>query len=123
MVVHLSCSPPMYVFKSTVSILLGLPDSTITFDWAQFRFRVGGQGAPAGLGARTQGWAGGLLSSTKVVYNPEGPHAAVHPCFQRLAHQLSVALGRLHGGLLGRKVQHRVQLLKVMIQVKVSWRP
>lgn len=121
--VQLSRSLPVRVLKSTVSVLLRLPDSPVTFDLAQFRLRVWGQGAPRGLRARSQGWAGGLLCGTKVVYNPKGPHRAIHPCFKGLAHQLSVALGRLHGRLLGGKLQHGVQLLKVVIQVNVSRRP
>lgn len=115
-------SLPVYVVKSTVSPLLGLPDPPITFDWAQFRLGVWGQGAPGGFGARSQCWAGGSLCGAQVAHNPEGPHVAVHPSFEGLTHKLGVALSLLHGGLLGRQPQHGAQLLETLLQVLVPWR-
>lgn len=113
---------PACVFEPTVSPLQGLPDPPITFDWAQFRFGVRGQRAPGCLGARSHGWARGSLSGAHVACNPEGPYAAVHPCFKRLTHQLGFTLGLLHGGLLGRQLQHRAQLLEALLQVQVTRR-
>lgn len=113
---------PVYVLKSTVSPLFGLPDPPIAFDWGQFRLGVWGQRAPGGLGARSHGWARGSLCGAHVACNPEGPYAAVHPLIKGLTHQLGFTLGLLHGRLLGRQLQHRVQLLEVLLQVKITWR-
>lgn len=120
--VQLSLSLPAYVLEFTVSPLLGLPDPPITFDWAQFRLGVWGQRAPGGLGARSHGWARRSLCGAQVACYPEGPYAAVHPRFQRLTHQLGFTLGLLHGGVLGRQLQHGAQLLEALLQVQVTWR-
>lgn len=109
-------------WKFTVSPLLGLPDPPITLDWAQFRLGVWWQRAPGGLGARSHSWARWSLCDTHVACYPEVPYAAVHPCFQRLTHQLGFPLGLLHGGLLGRQLQYGAQLLEALLQVQVTRR-
>lgn len=101
--------------------LLGLPDTSIAFDRAQFRLGVWGQGAPGGLGAKTQSWAGGSLRGAHVPCDPEHPHAAVHPLLERLAQQLGVTVRLLHGGLLRGQLQHGAELLHALLQVQVTW--
>lgn len=104
------------------SPLLGLPDTSVTFDRAQFRLGVWGQGAPGGFRAKYQSWAGGRLCGAHVACDPERPNAAVHPLLQRLVHQLGFAARLLHGRLLRRQLQHGAELLHALLQVQVAWR-
>lgn len=120
--VQLAVSLPVYVLKSTVSPLLGLPDPSIAFDWAQFRFGVWGQGAPGRFGAKSHCRAEGSLFGAQVIRNPESPYTHVHPRFKGMTHELGVMLGLLHGRVLGRELQDATELLETLLQIQVSWR-
>lgn len=122
MQLQLTLSLPIYVFKSTVSPLLGLPDPSVAFDWAQFGLGVWGQGAPGSFGAKSQCGAGRSMFGAQVARNPEGPYTAVHPRFKGLTHELGVMLRLLHGRVLGRELEDTTELLETLLQVQVPWR-
>lgn len=105
-----------------VSPLSGLPNPPINFYWAQFGLGVWGKRTPGCLATKSHSWARRGLCGTNFTRYPEGPYTAVHPRFQRLTHQLGFPLGLLHGGLLGRQLQHGAQLLEVLLQVQVTGR-
>lgn len=115
---HRSSSPPVCLLMSCWR----LPYTSIVFDWAQFRLGVWRQGAPRGLRAKSQNWAGGSLRGTHVACDPEHPNAAVHPVLQRLTHQLGFTVSLLHGGFLRRELQHVAELLHALLKVQVTWR-
>lgn len=77
--VQLSSSLPPNVLLTASAPLLGLPYTSIVFDWAQFRLGVWRQSAPRGLRAKSQNRAGGGLRGTHVACDPKHPNAAVHP--------------------------------------------
>lgn len=124
-IVYVPSSAPVCLLMSCRQLLPpagGLPYTSIIFDWAQFRLGVWSQGAPRGLRAKFQNWAGGCLRGTHVACDPERPNAAVHPVLQRLTHQLGLTASLLHGGFLRRELQHVAELLHALLQVQIAWR-